>query len=1074
MRWQDLAARAAFGAGIAAIPADMPQSWQVIRAELQGGRVALEVLPGIAWADGLLVELAGVPSKPVGLVATPLLPPIQTAPANTGAPGARDAVILEVWRRELNGYQVPAELIEPALGGPDTAERIETAYALRLYRLGANETCTSIIDALRDNLAARGTLHATLAPTTTTAGDCPVVLGGGYSGLEHDIYRIEIADVDAGTPMFKWSQWNGGLVGRGRYDATAQKLALVAGDQAILRSGLTSFYLEVLVHDATLGHWRVAYGANASLDVNGEIDLSGPASYGALPSSAGTWFIRVWNGLRAISDFPAGSPAELRDGIQLEFPPGAVYVPGDYWTFPVRAGMDNPSPLLDHAAPFGVHHHRVPLAELHWTGGPLVAGAGIEDCRIPLHPVTANDGCCTFSVGDGVNSHGDFTSVQKAIDALPATGGRVCVLPGEYRESIVIKNRRAIEIVGCGPRSKIIAATPPGEFNPAAPAIYALDTSGLRIRDLSIHAGYEGIGILLEADAAAGTVEPDGTFAIPFLEDLHVLDCVVHATGGSGIEIRGGRNAEILRNRVLVADQANKWSAITVRVSDAQIAHNHVEVILAAGSKEFAALGGIWLRGGCSRVDVDHNTILGGIAHGVMLGNVERARSHVGISVLDTVAGWHGYVLTDDLDANCVGCGPGDVVVPPPRPDRPTWVAGDPLRDIRIRDNSIRAMGLSGIGAFGFFTTSTQGIIVIERLEIANNRITDNLSRQLADIPSTGADPGGFGAISLPDVIQLVLRDNEIARNGSRTAGPQCGVFLLSGEGVEIARNRIVHNGPMQAQHIALTSPHGGIWIHTAAPPRLGRIAVAIRENEVHSPNGPALVMRCLGHAQVTDNAFTTESVQGYNDVATVYITNASLAPGFTTNASFDGLRTGAVATVSTRLSMTIASRAVEPREVANTEIAGTRLLGTRGFGIAEAIYIPPPGSILFSTNHCILYQPKARMTASVSIIGLADVDVADNHFHVSAQSLRFPVVAAGTVVRVGGNRFVEGQAAIWSVFAHGVYANATSNVADHCLLVTATTAYVKQNNIEINSAACRFFPTFPGTFGLSTAGAHV
>jgi len=42
------------------------------------------------------------------------------------------------------GFQLPDILIEPALGRPDTAERLCTASTFRLYRMAPGDTCTSI------------------------------------------------------------------------------------------------------------------------------------------------------------------------------------------------------------------------------------------------------------------------------------------------------------------------------------------------------------------------------------------------------------------------------------------------------------------------------------------------------------------------------------------------------------------------------------------------------------------------------------------------------------------------------------------------------------------------------------------------------------------------------------------------------------------------------------------------------------------------------------------------------------------------------------------------------------------
>ncbi len=1070
MRWQDLAARSAFGGGIAAIPADAIESWKVLGAQVAGGVVSVSLMPGIAWADGLLVELDG--NKPVTLTAVPLAPPIQTPAGTPGVAGTRDALVLEVWRRALNGFQVPAELIEPALGGPDTTERIETAFALRLYRMGAGDDCRTIIGALQDDLSSRGTLHATLAPLTTTAGDCPVVEGGGYSGFEHDLYRVEIAEVDSGVPSFKWSQWNGGLVGSGSYDSLTKQITLRGNDQAIRYSGLISCFLDVLEFDAALGGWTIAYSAKATIDpATGLIDVSGPKSFGTLPATNANLVVRIWNDLRAISEFPASSSVELRDGIRLEFS-GPAYVPGDYWTFAVRAGgLDNASPLLDHATPFGIRHHRVVLAELAWTA----SGATVEDCRVPLHPITATEGCCTHSVGDNITSHGDFTSINAAIAALPDSGGRVCVLPGEYVEHVEIKNRRNIELVGCGPRSKIKAPPPVGETFTTGPAIYVLDSSNIRVESLQVIAGAGGIGALFEADAAEGTTEPDGTYSIPFLEDIAVTECLVQANTGSGIETRGGKRVLLRDNHVRIDDQRTDWSGITVRSTDARIERNLVEVVNSKG-KEFSALGGIWLRGGCANVDVIDNVIRNGLAHGVILGHAELAgQAPSGIApALHLTVGVHaGWVFNSLLEDDCVGCGPGNGGVPPPG-GGPTWVAGDPLHQIRILRNTITNMGMAGIGVFGFFPTAGQGVITIYGLEITENRIVHNVQRRLVQIPDELQDLNGYGAISLADVIELAIRDNVIANNGTGDSGAMCGVFVLFAEGVEISRNKIIANGPTQALRIAPRAPHGGIWLSSVHIAGFGRIAAALRGNEVQAPNGPALVIGAYGHVEVLDNAFASTSPVGYLGYNTVIIEHFAMGSGLhVADPSMAGLRTGAMmGRVATR-EISLGNRTTEARMFRPEEIMGATTTLTPAAGFLAASIWRPVGAVLFANNHCELeLGGSTASNGSVVLFGLGDIECAGNHCYTNATSALLPVLLIGGTIRATSNRFAEATDVVWSLVALGAYTIATGNIADHCVGAWATRATpISNGNIEIDSGACGWWNLFPFTFNFAPFG---
>src|SRR6266545_3103786 len=237
--WQDTAARDTIGSCVAAVPASAPDSFRIEAADLAAGAITLTVHPGRVWADGLLTRLEGPP--PVHRRATYLQPPVQSPAATeaTIANGIRDAVILEVWREAISAFQLPEVLLEPALGGPDTTERLNTAFAFRLYRMAAGDTCESITDNLDDNIAAKGRLTATLQPTVAIGGDCPVIEGGGYTGLEHSLYRIEIAEAP-GAPRFKWSRFNGGLVGRALFDAVALRATITANLQAITSSGLES------------------------------------------------------------------------------------------------------------------------------------------------------------------------------------------------------------------------------------------------------------------------------------------------------------------------------------------------------------------------------------------------------------------------------------------------------------------------------------------------------------------------------------------------------------------------------------------------------------------------------------------------------------------------------------------------------------------------------------------------------------------------------------------------------------------------------------------------------------------
>ena len=167
-------------------------------------------------------------------------------------------------------------------------------------------------------------------------------------------------------------------------------------------------------------------------------------------------------------------------------PPAAGnYRPGDYWTFAVRAGeIANPAVLLDHAPPTGVVYHRVALAEIDWTGRRNTNISGtIEDCRKRFRPLTNQKICCTFLIGDGVTSFGDFNSLEEAAAHLPAGGGELCLLPGLHRANLTLDGRRNVTIHGCEHRSLVL----PRNGTPTSPLIQLVDCVGIHIHDLDLH-----------------------------------------------------------------------------------------------------------------------------------------------------------------------------------------------------------------------------------------------------------------------------------------------------------------------------------------------------------------------------------------------------------------------------------------------------------------------------------------------------------------------------------------------------------------------------------------------------------
>lgn len=660
-RWRAEAGRDSFGDGVMAVPASSNGAFRVLGAKAGSGGVRLRLGAGRGWVDGLALSLA----KPASYAASYYAPPLQSPQAQVAsiAAGVRDLVVLEVWEDTVSAWQDPQNLLEPALGGPDTTERTQAFTALKLLRLGPNDDCSAVA-ALADDFSTRGRLTVSPAPVLMITGDCPVDAGGGYTGLEHTLFRVEIAEPDAGgQPRFKWSRWNGGLVGRGEYHDQGGGVITVdvhANAQMIDHCGVDSFYLEALGWDAAQGSWTIQLTAQATRQGDGLLGLS--LVTGAWPAGG---FFRLWNGIEAIAAFPKGSasPGELDLGIRLEFDAPTAdngnYRPGDWWTFPARAaGADFESPPWPvDAPPRGLHRHRVALGILNWNAPPdtavSAADGEIDDCRRVFRPLSNQKVCCTFNVGDGRSSHGDFDSIEEAIQNLPKSGGEICLLPGVHATNAVIAGRRNVVIKGCDTKTRVI----PRAEAPTDPIFTITASSNVRLEHMDLLT-LAGAAIVIDGNADRGSseIEVGHNRIVAFV---------------NAISARAVSGANLHHNRIRMIDKKGGGVAIYHAGDDGLIERNDIRLIPAPRLppittpdtpeptdpgdpcaelrpfyrlprlvplyleslwaldlqpllklvQPYKTLGGIQLGGGSERVRVLENTVICGAGNGITLGS---------------------------------------------------------------------------------------------------------------------------------------------------------------------------------------------------------------------------------------------------------------------------------------------------------------------------------------------------------------------------------------------------------------------------------------------------------------------
>ncbi|MGC4067394.1 MAG: DUF6519 domain-containing protein [Polyangiaceae bacterium] len=138
---------------------------------------------------------------------------------------------------------------------------------------------------------------------------------------------------------------------------------------------------------------------------------------------------------------------------------------GDFWIAALRPEQPRPIVPFDLSEkdggvpPHGPKDYFVPLALVTGNGATLGFNA---DARQGIGR-SVDTGCVTFTVGDGVNSQGDFRSIQEAIEALPAEGGHILVRRGTYRERLHLEIDNVV-LEACG--EHVVIETPPPESPP--------------------------------------------------------------------------------------------------------------------------------------------------------------------------------------------------------------------------------------------------------------------------------------------------------------------------------------------------------------------------------------------------------------------------------------------------------------------------------------------------------------------------------------------------------------------------------------------------------------------------------
>jgi len=464
--------------GVSGVAVVSPQTPDAFKITASGG--AISIGRGRMYVDGLLAENHGGGT----LEFDPLLCELrgQSAldytqqpyfPAPPALPaGGPHLAYLEVWQRELTHVQRP-ELVESAVG-VDTTTRLQTVWQVRmLANIGAAD-CTTPDAGVAGwaNLIrpSGGRMSIKAEGVAPDLDPCELPPGGGYRGLENQLYRIEIHDGgNAGTANFKWSRDNASIASNVlevvAHTATATELKLASlGRDAVLRFN-SGDWVEILDDRRELGGEGGDPGKRRGVlrkinvdDAKQTISFSPPLPADLIPAGGADTLaarhsrVRRWDqngivrdannnvlvdldaaGSTGLIPVPAaGVWVALENGVQIQFGldgVGGVFLCGDYWVSAARSA-DTSVETYTLAPPRGIHRHYARLAIVTFP-------ADAHDCRTPWPP--ACGGCCTINVAPG-------ESIQAAIDALPDEGGCVCLKTGVHDSdaTIVIASSRIV------------------------------------------------------------------------------------------------------------------------------------------------------------------------------------------------------------------------------------------------------------------------------------------------------------------------------------------------------------------------------------------------------------------------------------------------------------------------------------------------------------------------------------------------------------------------------------------------------------------------------------------------------
>jgi len=394
-------------------------------------------------------------TQPYSASQMPNINPAGSGPAsgNIEFPIGLYVIFLETWLREVNALE-DAHIREVALGGPDTAERLQTVWQVQVLPLllspPSPSDCSAALpdyETYKAGWRTTSLMNARTVPPTPDKSVCAIPPAAGYQSLENQLYRVEIfrPSSDPNGPTFVWSRDNGSVETSIVSIDSSGNITVPDLGKDDLHALAVNDWVEIIdPQDEFKNNPRFLYlisNVSAS-DAGPVLAVTQPSS--TLPTQPASNHANKTNLRLRRWDMPQNSPTQigvaitpgwldLENNIQVNFTSGQL-APRAYWQIPARTATGDIEwpPFASNVSgatstlspipqpPMGVEHHFCKLALLDvFDGGmsPPDTNMTVVDCRTEFPSLThicADDVCYKTDCPDLA----DAKTVQQALDEL--------------------------------------------------------------------------------------------------------------------------------------------------------------------------------------------------------------------------------------------------------------------------------------------------------------------------------------------------------------------------------------------------------------------------------------------------------------------------------------------------------------------------------------------------------------------------------------------------------------------------------------------------------------------------------